>query len=600
MTSTESIARVTSLTVQDVFVSSDDNKLRAEVEIANNSELAHSAQVVFRGYVRKAERLQYEFLHEQVWILVQPHEAKSHEVAVDVWLPRFPPSMKICDDLEVEYSVRATVDPWFMNHHAEKVFRVHRTLVLKMPHLSCYQRHVKINKCVTHGHWHHRKCKSINGDIWIDKGAYSHGEKIKLKWQLQLDFDSKLEKVKLTLVQHIAHSNFSQQFEQSLPRIPGPDHPSFMNNSSRVVATQEIVEKKDEHSRGELLIPEHLPITMAMTLWNVLTVRYELLFEVKMEEHRNSVDFTIPIIIASEPVQPSKSSIEIDNLEVRAENEAKLSNTYATVKFTVNSIQPKELHSLRLLLQGEVRAGSDWYTFLRFKAHVSSDSTSLLSPGQHAVKISLPFKDSQYDTNILPPSMNDDIRYMPYSEIVGAYGITMQQRTFQRGKHVFVTVIGDVRGVHLSLEQQRRIRIAGLKSDESYCTERVVASADSPMDKDIWPEQWSLRIPNDIPPSIEITYWNVLALNYALKVILTSEDGHEHKHNVPIWIGCTNDNLPPPQPLRLIPKVNPKDEANHPAESAITKQIPEFEVVQNDESQEIPYWVDRYSEHMYS
>ncbi|VDK56038.1 unnamed protein product, partial [Cylicostephanus goldi] len=291
MTSAESFARITSLSVQDVFVSSDSNELRAQVEVTNDSELAHSAQVVFRGYIRKAEKLVYEFLHEQAWILVEAKGTKTHEVAVDVWLPRFPPTMKICDDMCVEYSVRATVDPWFLNHHEEKTFRVERTLVLKMPHMACYQQHIKVDRCVTHGGWYHRKCKAINGDIWVDKGAYSHGEKVKVKWQLQLDMDTKLEKVKLTLVQNIAY------------RLPGPDHPCLIKSIKQITASQEISGKKEDQSKGELLIPEHLPVTMAMTLWNVLTMRYELVFQVKLEGHRNLVDFNIPVIITSEPVQ---------------------------------------------------------------------------------------------------------------------------------------------------------------------------------------------------------------------------------------------------------------------------------------------------------
>ncbi|VDO11220.1 unnamed protein product [Haemonchus placei] len=72
MTATESHARITSLFVQDVFVSSEENELKADVEIVNDSNLAHSAQVVFRGYVRNGNTLLYEFLHEQVWIFIRP------------------------------------------------------------------------------------------------------------------------------------------------------------------------------------------------------------------------------------------------------------------------------------------------------------------------------------------------------------------------------------------------------------------------------------------------------------------------------------------------------------------------------------------------
>ncbi|KAK6765580.1 hypothetical protein RB195_025472 [Necator americanus] len=504
----------------------------------------------------------YEFLHEQMWIFVKPCETTTQIVAVDVWLPRFPPSMKIYGDLRVEYSVRATVDPWFMNNHIEKIFSVYRTLVLKMPHISCYQQCIKISECVGHGGWYHRKCKPINGEIRVDKGAYTWGERIKLNWQLQLY--SKLEKVKMALVQHIAY------------RIPSPDHPSLLESNNSIVATTEISIEEGKHSKCELIVPAELPVTMAMTLWNVLAVQYELLFQIKMEGHRQFVDIRIPVLIASEQVQGRKttaneemmlfkraqdidddtdddddqdsdideitqqecgeSSIEIDDMEIRAEDEGTLINAHAKVTFTVNSAQPEDLRSLRLLFQGEVRAGSVWYSFLRYKAHISSDSKFLFTPGQHVVTIGLPFKDSQYDTNILPPDLSDDIRYVcsvttkswrindtaeertvlvdrsvdtwakekfktPYSEILGAYGIRMQQRAFQRGKHVYVTIIGNVRKVRLCLEQQRRIRLAGLNKDDSYCHARVVSSIDSPDSKELWPEQWSLRIPKHIPPS---------------------------------------------------------------------------------------------------
>lgn len=337
------------------------------------------------------------------------------------------------------------------------------------------------------------------------------------------------------------------------------------------------------------------------------------------------------------PQESSQSSVEVDNMEVETEDNVQLVNAHAKVTFTVNSLKPKAVRSLRLLLQGEVRAGSVWYTFLRFKAHVSSNSGMSFSPGQHTVDIELPFKDSQYDTNILPPNMGDEVRYAcsvttkpwqindiaeertlsldrsvdtfakeefktPYSEIIGAYGIRMQQRAFQRGKHALVTVVGNVRRVRLSLAQQRRIRIAGLKTDDSYCHERVVASVEYADDKELQPERWSLRIPKHIPPSIEITYWNVLVLSYALNVTLTVESGHEHTHIVPVWIGCTDDKLPPPaQPERMTPSAHAATKMNQPtSKHAALDEPPEFEVVETEETMEPPKWVDRYNDHMYS
>ncbi|KAK6051913.1 hypothetical protein COOONC_10582 [Cooperia oncophora] len=156
MTTSESYARINSLHVQDVFISSEENELKADVDIVNDSDVACSAQVVFRGYVRRGKTLLYEFLHEQVWILIRPSESRTHQVAVEVWLPRFPPSIKLNNDVQVEYSVKATVDPWFENHHVEKIFTVVRRLILKMPHLSCYQKRIIVNKCVNHGGWYHK------------------------------------------------------------------------------------------------------------------------------------------------------------------------------------------------------------------------------------------------------------------------------------------------------------------------------------------------------------------------------------------------------------------------------------------------------------
>ncbi|VDO53284.1 unnamed protein product [Haemonchus placei] len=655
MTATETHARITSLFVQDVFVSSEENELKADVEIVNDSNLAHSAQVVFRGYVRNGSTLIYEFLHEQVWLFIRPSESKIHHVAVEVWLPRFPPSIKLPNGFQVEYSVRATVDPWYQNNHVEKIFIVRRRLVLKMPHIDSYQKRLIINQCVNHGAWYHKECKPINGEIWSEKGIYSFGETVRVSWRLKLY--STLEKVKLSLIQHFAQRN------------PSPDHPELFTNHERVLCVKETTTGSKEPHHCEIVVPKDLPVTMAMTLWNVLVIKYELLFQVKMKGHKPYVDFRIPIIIASEqvksrtgtpavgmelykraqdidddtdddddqdselgeaPQEHQDFSVDIDTLEIKGEP---LSKSYARVGFTVNSKQPEALRSLRLLLQGEVRAGSVWYSFIRYKAHITSGTKSLFGPGQHSLNIQLPFKDSQYDSNILPPSLGEDIRYIcrvstsswtannvaeevllpvdrmvdtwakekfkaPYSEIIGAYGIEMDQRAFQRGKYAFVTVTGKVRRVRVSLEQQRRLRYPALSKDESYCHERIVAALESPEDKDLWPKQWALRIPRNIPPSIEIAYWNVLVLNYALQIKLTLEDGHEHTHMVPIWIGCTDDKLPPPVIPTRIEKREASGRSNH-SDNFLPEELPEFEVVETDETLHPPQWVDRFHDHMY-
>ncbi|KHJ87391.1 hypothetical protein OESDEN_12837 [Oesophagostomum dentatum] len=572
MPASESLVRIISVSVPEVFVSSDDDMLIAEVRIANDTNLAHSAQVVFRGYVKKAGRLIYEFLHEQAWILIKPNETNTHKVSVEVWLSRFPPTMKLCDELEVEYCVRASVDPWCLNNYTEEMFRVHRTLLLKMPHICCYQKHIRVRRCVRQKGWYHRKCNPVNGDIWVDKGAYSSGEKIKLRWQLQLD--SKPKKVKISLVQHITYSRAQNIDDDS---DDDDDQDSDTNESATEQLQQDILGQP--------------PIT-------------------------------------------------IRKLEIKGGNDMSLTNAEVNVTFAVTSTEPEKLSSLRLLLQGEVRAGSAWKTFIRYKAHISSSPNSLFSPGDHSVSVPLPFRDSQYDTNILPPSMDDDIRYVcyastkpwqlndtadetavfvdrmvdtwakqkfdsAYSEELGAYGIHMPQRAFQRGKYAHVSVTGDLRTVHLSLEQQRQLRIPGLKTDASYCHQRIVSSVESPEQRSLWPKQWALHIPKNMPPSIEITYWNVLILNYALKITLITEDGHEHLHKVPIWIGCTDDKLQPPE--NATPAVAPeapevdviKDAGKNPPSNG-PEEAPEFEVIQTGEVKEIPMWVDRYDDHTYS
>lgn len=85
---------------------------------------------------------------------------ETQDVAVDVWLPRFPPSMQILQNLAIEYSVKATVDPWYENHHVEKRFDVARTLVLKMPHAACFAKQWIVNECIGHNKWIHKYSRS--------------------------------------------------------------------------------------------------------------------------------------------------------------------------------------------------------------------------------------------------------------------------------------------------------------------------------------------------------------------------------------------------------------------------------------------------------
>ncbi len=44
-----------------------------------------------------------------------------------------------------------------------------------------------------------RKCSPINGEVWTDKGAYTFGEHVRVKWTLHHE-DSKLDHVKVHLI----------------------------------------------------------------------------------------------------------------------------------------------------------------------------------------------------------------------------------------------------------------------------------------------------------------------------------------------------------------------------------------------------------------
>lgn len=288
----QTFAKIIDLDVKREFISAEDNQLIARVTFENNSDLVHSAQVVFRGYVRpdssskkksekkvkseknsmsarrtsqqefvdlqqsrakreqkeeeKAEtpkspsksdsgkkdakdlkrkdskrkdskvkttteeekksetqQILYEFLHEQIWLVLDKKGRTTQEAFVDVWLPRFPPSGPIHEGGPlVEYSCRVTVDPWYENHHVEKTFSVVRTLILKQPHEAAYANIMKVSRCMDHGgSKHSKKCEPLNGEIWTDKGAYVPGEKITVRWSLA--YQKKVIKPTVSLIRTI-------------------------------------------------------------------------------------------------------------------------------------------------------------------------------------------------------------------------------------------------------------------------------------------------------------------------------------------------------------------------------------------------------------
>lgn len=315
------------------------------------------------------------------------------------------------------------------------------------------------------------------------------------------------------------------------------------------------------------------------------------------------------------------------SLDVTQSEKKPLERADVEVTFIMNSVEPKELRSLRLILTGEVRVGGLWYEFLRFKAIANLSHETLLSPGEHNFRFQLPFADSQYDTSILPPTLGDEIKYMihastvslpknffqqqcellvdrfidtwakeaykpPYTEEYGATKIHLSQRCFKRGKHVIVALQGsEPRYVKGTLVQKKRLRVPNVKLDESYCSQRNVRIFEENIHRK--DHIHVMHIPFNIPPSIEICYWNVLQIEYHYEVEITLEGGHTHNHSIPIWIGCTEDNLSvPAQQEEVIPKHSLI--VDEPFE-----ELPEFEVVLEDDIHEHPYWVERINTDTY-
>ncbi|CAI2356399.1 unnamed protein product [Caenorhabditis sp. 36 PRJEB53466] len=629
------LATVTSIDCPDSFDSASDNFFTADVTINNPSDLVHSAQIVFRGYVCKGAKLHYEFFHEQQWVLVEPGGEKSHRAVVDVWLPRFPPTMKFPDGSEIIYCVRATVAPWFDNKYVERTFEVRRSLVLKMPHEACYSVDHMVNKCVEHGSILHKKCDPINGHIFLKKTAFRHGEDIDVEWELKTE-NSAFESFTCKLAQMI-------ELRESDP--------------GNYLATRRffnfLKEKKSSANSVSLVVPPECFISIPMSLWNVLVVKHEIVLEIKMKKRKKPVVFRYPIIICSEEVvkrkrprevipvfkrvqdvdddtdddddydsegeeeegaQPASRdySVDIEKLTLTSVTESEqkqLERADVGVTFVMNSSEPQQMRSLRLLLTGEVRVGSLWYEFLRFKAIANLSHDTLMSPGQHHVKFQLPFSETQYDTAILPPSMGDEIRYVVhasteslrknvfqqecdllidrfvdtwakesykpgYTEEYGSTTIHLSQRCFKRGKN------------------KRRLRVPDVKIDESNCSQRSVRVLEEKINRKS--HVHVMQIPSNIPPSIEISYWNVLQVEYHYDVEITLEGGHAHNHSIPIWIGCTEDNLQvPAQPVEEVPQ------SEFVVEDEPLEELPEFEVVHTEDVREQPYWVDRINTDTY-
>ncbi|CAI5455707.1 unnamed protein product [Caenorhabditis angaria] len=650
-----SFAEIKSIDCPEVFQSSEDNYLYANIQIENSSELIHSCQIVFRGYVRKGDVLLYEFFHEQQWLVVNSNSNETHNVSVDIWLPRFPPSMTLDNGIVIEYCVRATINPWFENQHVDRIFYVKRSLILKMPHISCYPIENRVNKCVEHGKLMHKKCDPINGHLKIEKGAYTFNEEISVSWNLKTE-KSIFEHFKLKLVQIIEI------------RLSEPD--VFMRTQKVVKVLTEKTSTSDQIS---IYVPDNCFISIPMSLWNVLSIRHELVLEAKLQKQKRMVQFEYPIIICSEEVakrnmknhpgdlsnmfsrvqdvdddsdddddydseddienqQPDRQySLDIEKLTLTNSNltdeKKQLERAEVEVTFIINSNEPRPLNSLRLLLTGEVRVNTTWYEFVRFKAIAKSTADSLFSPGQHKHRFQLPFAETQYDVSILPPSLGDEVRYIvrasteslrqnlfdqeceilidrfvdtwakeafkpSYEEEYGSTKISMQQRCFKRGKRVIILIEGeDIREIKGTLIQEQRLRIPGYRKDDSFCLERTVIITEDEVMKS--QHTHISQIPPNIPPSIEICYWNVLQIQYSYKLEIILEGGHSHTHSLPIWIGCTEDNLEVP-PEVIAEREKQQMEYDEPLD-----ELPEFEVVNTEETQMDPYWVERFNTDTY-
>lgn len=150
-----------------------------------------------------------------------------------------------------------------------------------------------------------RKCSPINGEVWTDKGAYTFGEHVRVKWTLHHE-DSKLDHVRVHLIKLLEYRHEKTLLEKlaTFFRISDPGHPMLLEKHNSIVASKQV---KANGQSGEctLEVPHKIPITMAMTLWNVITVNYEVLIQVKVANQKEYVELRYPVIVCSEGVQVS-------------------------------------------------------------------------------------------------------------------------------------------------------------------------------------------------------------------------------------------------------------------------------------------------------
>lgn len=65
--------------------------------------------------------------------------------------------------------------------------------------------------------------------------------------------------------------------------------------------------QKDTDNYFEITVPEQAPISIAMTIWNVMTVEYDVFMRMKAKGDRKTIDFRFPMVVASEAIQVRSS-----------------------------------------------------------------------------------------------------------------------------------------------------------------------------------------------------------------------------------------------------------------------------------------------------
>lgn len=137
-----------------------------------------------------------------------------------------------------------------------------------------------------HGSVFHKQCKPVNGEIWTERGAYVPGEKFRVYWKLA--YADTLSDAKVSLIKTVKfrYASYRKSQETDHSRTPEPNSPQLVSTKVDTVSTISLAEqrekdKKENKERKDencvaLEIPGHVPVTMAMTIFNVLSVKYQV------------------------------------------------------------------------------------------------------------------------------------------------------------------------------------------------------------------------------------------------------------------------------------------------------------------------------------